>query len=147
MPAAARLSGYRGIRWPEPPPWESAFFRWLSRKYPSIIVNCVEEKTSTKKRGWNDGCDLWVQWQTLQYCQTKTASLHDRWVLPAGWPSKTSSVSKRFRASKEGMEARDREKQRVRKRYWQKVAIFLRRNKRKIWQQLYYWNWVHGQSC
>lgn len=21
-----------------------AFFRWLSRKYPSIIVNCVEEK-------------------------------------------------------------------------------------------------------
>lgn len=23
-----------------------AFFRWLSRKYPSIIVNCVEEKVS-----------------------------------------------------------------------------------------------------
>lgn len=21
-----------------------AFFRWLSRKYPSIITNCVEEK-------------------------------------------------------------------------------------------------------
>ncbi|GCC43605.1 hypothetical protein chiPu_0027437 [Chiloscyllium punctatum] len=21
-----------------------AFFRWLSRKYPSIVVNCVEEK-------------------------------------------------------------------------------------------------------
>lgn len=23
-----------------------AFFRWLSRKYPSIIVHCLEEKVS-----------------------------------------------------------------------------------------------------
>lgn len=27
-----------------------AFFRWLSRKYPSIIVNCVEEKV--RGRAW-----------------------------------------------------------------------------------------------
>lgn len=26
-----------------------AFFRWLSRKYPSIIVNCVEEKVSGRR--------------------------------------------------------------------------------------------------
>lgn len=33
-----------------------AFFRWLSRKYPSIIVSCTEEKVSEKKKGvWRDG--------------------------------------------------------------------------------------------
>lgn len=30
-----------------------AFFRWLSRKYPSIIVNCVEEKV--KGAAWKRG--------------------------------------------------------------------------------------------
>ena len=26
-----------------------AFFRWLSRKYPSIVISCIEEKV-----GWRD---------------------------------------------------------------------------------------------
>ncbi|XP_072490698.1 5'-3' exoribonuclease 2 isoform X3 [Notamacropus eugenii] len=52
-----------------------AFFRWLSRKYPSIIVNCVEEKAPRAKMN--------------------------------------QQRSRRFRASKEGMEATI-EKQRVR---------------------------------
>ncbi len=25
-----------------------AFFRWLSRKYPSVIIECVERKVSAK---------------------------------------------------------------------------------------------------
>ena len=27
-----------------------AFFRWLSRKYPSIVISCIEEKV-----GWGGG--------------------------------------------------------------------------------------------
>ena len=28
-----------------------AFFRWLTKKYPSIIVNCIEENSSTDAQG------------------------------------------------------------------------------------------------
>ena len=30
-----------------------AFFRWLSRKYPSIVVHCVEEKVTLLTRFWS----------------------------------------------------------------------------------------------
>ena len=28
-----------------------AFFRWLTKKYPSIIVNCIEDNPSTDAQG------------------------------------------------------------------------------------------------
>lgn len=31
-----------------------AFFRWLSKKYPSVIVNCVEHKVSAPQKNTVD---------------------------------------------------------------------------------------------
>uniref|UniRef100_A0A8B9MIM8 5'-3' exoribonuclease n=1 Tax=Accipiter nisus TaxID=211598 RepID=A0A8B9MIM8_9AVES len=89
-----------------------AFFRWLSRKYPSIIVNCVEEKAKecngvkapidTSKPNPNE-----VEFDNLYL--DMNGIIHPSFQI-------------RFRASKEGMEAAE-EKQKIRREILAKGGI------------------------
>uniref|UniRef100_A0A672FFG0 5'-3' exoribonuclease 2 n=1 Tax=Salarias fasciatus TaxID=181472 RepID=A0A672FFG0_SALFA len=93
-----------------------AFFRWLSRKYPSIIVHCVEEKgkecngvripVDTTKPNPNE-----VEFDNLYL--DMNGIIHPYVFITAPRAKMNQQRSRRFRASKEGVELAE-EKHRMR---------------------------------
>ncbi|KAJ0061120.1 hypothetical protein NL108_007862 [Boleophthalmus pectinirostris] len=87
-----------------------AFFRWLSRKYPSIIVHCVEEKgkefngvripVDTTRPNPNENEDEMMV-AIFEYIDRLFNIVRPRRVL---YMAIDGVRSRRFRASKEGVE-------------------------------------------
>uniref|UniRef100_A0A8C4TMR0 5'-3' exoribonuclease n=1 Tax=Falco tinnunculus TaxID=100819 RepID=A0A8C4TMR0_FALTI len=114
-----------------------AFFRWLSRKYPSIIVNCVEEKAKecngvkvpidTSKPNPNEVefDNLYLDMNGIIHPCTHPEDKRLLYMAIDGVAPRAKmnqQRSRRFRASKEGMEAAE-EKQKIRQEILAKGGI------------------------